>query len=73
MTALAQVAAVTMAPDTSWVVVVTGDGTVRTWGVGVASRMIRRAVAIDVGRPVAVALFGKRLRVLWAAEETIRL
>jgi hypothetical protein len=35
--------------------------------------MIRRAVAIDVGRPVAVALSGKRLRVLWAAEETIRL
>ena len=61
--------AVAMAPDASWAVAVAGDGTVRTLGTGVAPR----AVTIDVGQPAAVALSGERLRVLWAAERTIRL
>jgi TIR domain len=72
MTALVQMAAVTMAPDASWAASVAGDGTVRTWGPGVAPRVIRQAVAIEVGQPVAVALSGHRLTVIWAAEATIR-
>lgn len=73
MTALVQIVAATMAPDASWAATVAADGTVQTWGTGVAPRMIRRAVAIGAGQPVAVALSGNRLRVLWAAEGTIRL
>ena len=73
MTALAQVVAATVALDASWAVSVSGDGTVRTWGTGAAPRVVRLTVAIDAGQPVAVALSGKRLRVLWAAGETIRL
>jgi len=72
MTALVQMAAVTMAPDASWAVAMSGDGTVRTWGPGVPPRVIRQAVAIDAGQPVAVALSGHRLTVIWAAEGTIR-
>ena len=72
MTALVQMAAVAMAPDASWAVVMAGDGTVRTWGPGAAPRVIRQAVAIDAGQPVAVALSGHRLTVIWAAEGTIR-
>jgi len=72
MTPLVQIAAVTMAPDASWSVTVSADGTVRTWGTGVASRVIRQAVPIR-GQPAAVALSGDRVRVLWATGETIRL
>ena len=72
MTALVPIAAATMAPDASWAATVAWDGTVRTWGTGVVPRLLRRAVAIDIGQPVAVALSGERLRVLWAAEGTIR-
>ncbi|MGD0605640.1 MAG: TIR domain-containing protein [Streptosporangiaceae bacterium] len=61
-------AAVTMAPDASWAASVAGDGTVRTCGPGVTPR----AVAIEAGSPVAVALSGQRLTVIWAAEATIR-
>lgn len=49
------------------------DGTVRTWGTGVALRLIRRAVPIRDRQPVAVALSGDRIRVLWAAGPTIQL
>ena len=73
MTALAQVVAATVALDASWAVSVSGDGRVRTWGTGAAPRVVRLTVAIDAGQPVTVALSGKRLRVLWAAGETIRL
>jgi hypothetical protein len=69
MPALGEIAAVAMAPDASWAVAVAGDGTVRTLGTGVAPG----SMAIDPGGPVAVALSGERLRVLWAAEGTIRL
>ena len=72
MTALVQLAAVAMAPDASWAVVMSGDGTVWTWGPGAAPRVIRQAVAIDAGQPVAVALSGPRLTVIWAAEGMIR-
>ena len=72
MAALVQLAAVAMAPDASWAVAMAGDGTVRTWGPGAAPRVIRQALAIDAGQPVAVALSGSRLTVIWAAEGTIR-
>jgi TIR domain len=68
-----QIAAAAMAPDASWVVVVTWDGTVRTLGRGGTRNVVPRAVAIDPGQPVAVALSGERLRVLWAAGGRIRL
>ncbi len=61
-----------MAPDASWAVTVAADGTVQTWG-GVAPRVIRRAVAIRSGLPVAVALSDDRVRVLLAIGETIGL
>jgi TIR domain/Anti-sigma-K factor rskA, C-terminal len=73
MTALAQIVAATMALDASWAVSVSADGTIRTWGTGAAPRVVRLTVAIDADQPVTVALSGKRLRVLWAAGETIRL
>ena len=73
MTPLVQIAAVTMAPDASRAVVVDGDGTVRTWGIEAVPRLIRQMAAIDVGRSPAVALAGERLRVLWGAEDSIRL
>ncbi len=72
MTALVQMAAVAVAPDASWAVAMGGDGTVRTCGPGAAPRVIRQAVAIDAGQPVAVALSGHHLTVIWAAEGTIR-
>ncbi len=72
MTALVQIAAVTMAPDASWAITVSANGTVRTWGTGVAPREIRQAAPIR-GQPAAVALSGDRVRVLWATGETIRL
>jgi len=62
-----------MAPDASWAVTVGADGSVRTWGTGVPPRVIRRAVPLRGGEPVAVALSGDRIRVLWAAGATIRL
>ena len=62
-----------MAPDASRAVVVAGDGTVRTWGIEAVPRPIRQTEAIDVGRSPAVALAGERLRVLWGAEDSIRL
>ncbi len=73
MAPLAQIAAMAMAPDASWAVTVSADGTVRTWGGGVPPRVIRRAVTVDRGQPVAVALSGDRVRVLWATGVTIRL
>ena len=72
MAALVQLAAVAMAPDASWAVAMSGDGTVRTWGPGAAPRVTRQAVAIDAGQPVAVALSGPRLTIIWAAEGMIR-
>jgi hypothetical protein len=68
-----QIAAVAMAPDASWAITVSADGTVRTWGTGVPPRVIRRAVLIAGSQPAAVALAGDRVRVLWADGETIRL
>ena len=62
-----------MAPDASWAVTVAADGTVRSWGTGVIPRVIRRAAPIRDGQPTAVALSGNRVRILWAAGETIRL
>jgi len=73
MTPLTQIVALAMAPDASWAVTVSADGTVRTRGSGVPPRLIRQAVPIDGSQPVAVALAGDRLRVLWADGETIRL
>ncbi len=55
-----QIAAAAMAPDASWAITVSADGTVRTWGTGVPPREIRRAVLIDGSQPVAVALAGDR-------------
>jgi TIR domain len=71
MAALVQISAVTMAPDASWAVSVAADGTVRAWGSGAPS-VIRQTAPVDVGQPVAVALSAEHLRVLWAAEATIR-
>jgi hypothetical protein len=73
MTPLARIVAVAMAPDASWAITVSADGTVRTRGTGVPPRLIRRAVPIDGHQPVAVALAGDRVRVLWADGATIRL
>ena len=73
MTPLTQIVALAMAPDASWAVTVSADGTVRTRGSGVPPRLIRRAVPIDGSQPVAVTLAGDRVRVLWADGETIRL
>src|SRR6266567_4440919 len=72
MAPLVQIAAVTMAPDASWAITVSADGTVRTWGTGVAPRVIRQAAPIR-GQPVAVALSGDRVRLLWATRDTVRL
>jgi hypothetical protein len=60
-----QIAAVAMAPDASWAITVSADGTVRTWGTGVPARVINWAVPIDGSQPVAVARAGDRIRVLW--------
>src|SRR3954454_11817732 len=82
-----QIAAVSMAPDASWAVTVSADGTVRTWGAGGPGRVINPAGPLDgrppgggggavpiAGRqPVAVARAGDRIRVLWADAATIRL
>ena len=68
-----QIAAVAMAPDASWAITVSADGTVRTWGTGGPARVISRAVPIDGSQPVAVARAGDRIRVLWADAATIRL
>jgi hypothetical protein len=67
------IAAMAMAPDASWAVTVSAEGTVLTWGTGVPSRVIHWAVPIDGSQPVAVARAGDRIRVLWADGETIRL
>ena len=61
-----------MAPDASWAVTVGADGSLRTWGTG-APRVPRRMVPIRGGEPMAVALSGDRIRVLWATGATIRL
>jgi len=53
-----QIAAAAMAPDTSWAITVSADGTVRTWGTGAPPRVIHWAVPIDHGQPVAVARAG---------------
>jgi len=68
-----QIAAVAMAPDASWAITVSADGTVRTWGTGVPPREVRRAVPVDGSQPVAVARAGDRIRVLWTDAATIRL
>jgi hypothetical protein len=73
MAPLTQIVAVAVAPDASWAVTVSADGTVRTRGTGVPPRPIRWAVPIDGSQPVAVALAGDRVRVLWADGATIRL
>src|ERR1044071_10487201 len=67
------IAAVAMAPDASWAITVSAEGTVQTWGTGVPSRVIHWAVPIDGSQPVAVARAGDRIRVLWADGATIRL
>lgn len=74
MVALVQMAAVTMAPDASWAVSVAGDGTGtgRTWAPARRRGSSSRRFPIEVGQPVAVALSGHRLTVIWAAEATIR-
>jgi len=67
------IAAVAMAPDASWAVTVSAEGTVRTWGTGGPARVIQWAVPVDGSQPVAVARAGDRIRVLWADGATIRL
>lgn len=67
------IAAVAMAPDASWAITVSAEGTVRTWGSGVPSRVIHWAVPIDGSQPVAIARAGDRIRVLWADGAAIRL
>jgi hypothetical protein len=67
------IAAVAMAPDASWAITVSAEGTVQTWGTGMPQRVIHWAVPIDGSEPVAVARAGDRVRVLWADGKTIRL
>lgn len=67
------IAAVAMAPDASWAITVSADGTVQTWGTGAPHRVIHWAVPIDGSQPVTVARAGDRIRVLWADGKTIRL
>jgi WD40 repeat protein len=67
------IAAVAMAPDASWAITVSADGTVQTWGTGAPNRVIHWAVPIDGSQPVTVARAGDRIRVLWADGKTIRL
>lgn len=67
------IAAVAMAPDASWAVTVSAEGTVQTWGTGGPARVIHWAVPLDGSQPVAVARAGDRIRVLWADGATIRL
>ena len=67
------IAAVAMAPDASWAVTVSAEGTIQTWGTGGPARVIHWAVPIDGSQPVAVARAGDRIRVLWADGATIRL
>ena len=67
------IAAVAMAPDASWAVTVSAEGTVQTWGAGGPARVIHWAVPIDGSQPVAVARAGDRIRVLWADGAAIRL
>lgn len=62
-----------MAPDASWAITVSAEGTVQTWGSGTPSRVIHWAVPIDGSEPVAIARAGERIRVLWADGKTIRL
>jgi hypothetical protein len=64
MAALMQIAAVATAPDASRAVTVAANGRVRIWGIGVSSRVIRWAVPIHDGDPVAVAVSENRIRVL---------
>src|SRR5947208_15611123 len=67
------ITAVARAPDASWAVTVSAEGTVQTWRTGVPARVIHWAVPIDGSQPVAVARAGDRIRVLWADGATIRL
>ena len=73
MTPLAQIVAVAMAPDASWAVTVSADGTVWTRGTGVPPRILPRTVPTDGSQPVAVALARGRVRIFWADGATIRL
>src|SRR6478609_2575115 len=67
------VAAAAMAPDASWAITVSAEGTVQIWGTGGPAWVIHWAVPIDGSQPVAVARAGDRIRVLWADGATIRL
>ena len=73
MAPLAQIAAMAMAPDASWAITVSADGTVRARGTGVPPGLIRQVVPIDGREPVAVALAGDCVRLVWADGATIRL
>jgi hypothetical protein len=55
---------VATAPDASRAVTVAANGRVRIWGIGVSPRVIRWAVPIHGGDPVAVAVSENRIRVL---------
>ena len=71
---LVPIAALAMAPDASWAVTVTQDGTIRTLGTGTEPRILHQAVPIDGSQPVAVALADSRLiRVVWAAKDGLGL
>ncbi len=71
MTVSAPIVAAAMAPDWSWAVTVADDGTVRAWDAGLKSWVNRGTVPIGA-QPVTVAMSGsRRVRVLWAAEETL--
>jgi hypothetical protein len=74
MSSLAAIAALAMAPDTSWAVTVSRDGTIRTLGTGVAPTVLQKAVPVDAREPVAVALAGDGvIRVVLAAGDELGL
>ena len=71
--ALVPIAAAAMALDASWAVTVAQNGTVRLLAGYPGQSLPPLGWHIDVGRPVAVAVSGNPLRVLWAAEEMLKL
>jgi TIR domain/FHA domain len=74
MDPLVPIAALALAPDASWAISVTRDGTIRTLGTGAEPRVLPCAVPLDGSQPVAVALTDHRLiRVIWAAEDSLGL
>ncbi len=72
MVALVPIVAASLAPDGSRAATVARDGAVRTWTNGAVLRAGRSSVHIG-GGPVAVALSGDAVRVLWVAGEMLRL